>query len=115
MGSAAQVLSDTLFARMDDVDGEMRLLRSRWPRRELMGKISRRSMMRIFVAYGALAETASVHARSKAAQKMVGYQSKPMGTAQCSNCKNFEAPSSCKIVDGVIAPSGWCRLFAEKD
>jgi hypothetical protein len=36
-----------------------------------MGKISRRLMMRIFVTYGT-ADTASVHAVTKVAQKLVG-------------------------------------------
>jgi hypothetical protein len=79
-----------------------------------MGNISRRLMMRVFVTYGALAETGTVHAATKAAQQMAGYQSKPMGAAQCSNCKNFEAPSSCKIVEGIIAPDGWCRLYVQR-
>ena len=71
-------------------------------------------MLRIFVAGGALAEAGPGRSETKAAQKMVGYQSKPMGAAQCNNCKNFEAPSSCKVVDGVVAPTGWCRLYAQK-
>jgi hypothetical protein len=77
-----------------------------------MGRISRRVMMQIFVTYGALAETA--HAVTKFAQSIAGYQSKPMGSAQCSTCKSFEAPSSCKVVEGIIAPSGWCRLYAQR-
>jgi hypothetical protein len=77
-----------------------------------MGKISRRLIMRIFVTYGALAETA--YAVAKFAQSNAGYQAKPMGAAECSTCRNFEAPSSCKVVEGVIAPSGWCRLYAQR-
>ena len=79
-----------------------------------MGIISRRLMMRILVTYGALAETGSVHAGSKFGQKSAGYQSKPMGAAECNNCRNFEAPSSCKIVEGVIEPTGWCRLYVQR-
>ena len=71
-------------------------------------------MMRAFVTYSAIAELGSVHAETKIVQKMVGYQFKPMGTAQCNNCKHFEAPSSCKVVEGVIAPTGWCRLYAQQ-
>jgi hypothetical protein len=79
-----------------------------------MGEVSRRLMMRSFVTYGALAEIDSVQAVTKVAQKTVGYQSKPMGTAQCSNCMHFEAPSSCKVVDGNIEPAGWCRLYSQR-
>jgi hypothetical protein len=79
-----------------------------------MGKISRRLMMRIIAAYGPVAETGSAHAATKAAQSIVGYQAKPMGAAQCSSCIHFEVPSSCKVVEGVIAPTGWCRLYAQR-
>jgi hypothetical protein len=79
-----------------------------------MGKIPRRLMMRIIVIYAALSGTDSVHAETKVAQKLVGYQSKPVGTAQCNNCKHYEAPSSCKVVEGNIAPTGWCRLYAQQ-
>jgi hypothetical protein len=111
----AVTLPDTLSALVDDVDGEMRPLSSKMFEHESgMGKISRRVMMRILVTYGALVETGSAHAATKFAQTIAGYQSKPMGAAQCSNCKNFEGPSSCKIVEGVIAPTGWCRLYAQR-
>jgi len=77
-----------------------------------MGNISRRLMMRIFVTYGALAGFA--YAGTKWAQEAAGYRPKPMGVAECGNCENFEAPSSCKIVGGVITPTGWCRLYAQR-
>src|SRR5215469_8321443 len=83
-------------------------------RRVFMGKISRRLMMRIIVIYAALAGTDSVRAETKVAQKLVGYQSKPVGPAQCNNCRHFEPPSSCKVVEGDIAPTGWCRLYAKQ-
>jgi hypothetical protein len=79
-----------------------------------MGKISRRLMMRIFVTYGGLAEAGPAYAATKFAQQIAGYQAKPMGTAQCGNCIHFEAPSSCKVVEGLIAPTGWCRLYAQR-
>jgi len=30
---------------------------------------------------------------------------------QCKYCTNFESPSSCKIVEGEIAPNGWCEYY----
>jgi hypothetical protein len=68
-----------------------------------MDKVSRRLMMRIFVTYGAVTETGSSYAVTKAAQSIAGYQPEPMVPAQCSNCLHFEAPASCKVVEGVIA------------
>ena len=109
------MLSDSLSALMDDVDDEARQLSAKDVEQESgMGNISRRLMMRIFVTYGALAETGPAHALTKFAQQIAGYQSMPKGAAQCGNCIHFEAPSSCKVVEGVIAPTGWCRLFAPR-
>jgi hypothetical protein len=33
----------------------------------------------------------------------------------CNVCTNFIAPSSCRLVDGTIPPSGYCLSFAPKD
>jgi hypothetical protein len=30
------------------------------------------------------------------------------------NCSLFEAPSSCKTVDGTVSPKGWCMVYAKK-
>jgi hypothetical protein len=48
---------------------------------------------------------------TKNAQKTAGYQATPQGAARCDNCKEFEAPSSCKTVEGSISPTGWCRIY----
>lgn len=48
---------------------------------------------------------------AKLTQVAANYQESPRGGAQCSKCKNFVAPSSCKQVEGTISPSGWCQLF----
>ncbi len=55
-----------------------------------------------------------VAAQTKMAQKAVGYQDTPKGKAQCDNCAQWQAPASCKLVDGVISPKGWCRVYAPK-
>jgi len=47
-------------------------------------------------------------------QKVAGYQDKPRGKQQCDNCRQWAPPASCKIVKGVIAPAGWCTLYAPK-
>jgi nitrous oxide reductase len=51
---------------------------------------------------------------AKAAQKTVKYQDTPKGELRCDNCALFEAPSSCKSVDGTVAPQGWCIVYAKK-
>lgn len=53
-----------------------------------------------------------VHA--KTAQKAVKYQDTPKGDQACENCALFEAPSSCKTVDGTVSPQGWCMVYAKK-
>ena len=52
-------------------------------------------------------------AQAKLAQKAVSYQDTPKGAARCDNCKQFAAPSSCKIVDGSVQPSGWCTVYVK--
>jgi hypothetical protein len=56
----------------------------------------------------------SASAQTKAAQKAVGYQDKPKGPQQCDGCMLFVAPASCKVVEGDIAPAGWCRMYTKK-
>jgi hypothetical protein len=53
-------------------------------------------------------------AQTKASQKSIGYQDTPKGAQQCDNCTHFAAPASCKVVEGNIAPAGWCTLYVKK-
>jgi hypothetical protein len=39
---------------------------------------------------------------AKVSQKIVKYQDTPKGEQRCENCELFEAPSSCKNVDGTL-------------
>jgi hypothetical protein len=50
-------------------------------------------------------------AAAKMAQSAVGYQAQADGDKKCSGCKMFEAPASCKQVDGAISPNGICKLW----
>ncbi len=56
----------------------------------------------------------STPAQAKASQKVVKYQDTPKGDLSCENCVQFEAPSSCKTVDGTISPQGWCIVYVKK-
>ena len=51
---------------------------------------------------------------AKAPQKVVKYQDSPKGEQRYDNCDLFEAPSSCKNVDGTIAAQGWCIVSRKK-
>jgi anaerobic selenocysteine-containing dehydrogenase len=64
------------------------------------------------VAAGVAASPA--FASNKMSPKAMQYQPTPKGKQRCDNCANFQAPSSCKLVDGTIAPSGWCILYRPK-
>jgi High potential iron-sulfur protein len=51
---------------------------------------------------------------AKASQKIVKYQDTPKGEQRCENCLQFEAPSTCKTVDGTVSAQGWCMVYAKK-
>ena len=77
-------------------------------------KVSRRGVLRgAVVAAGAVPVLLSgiTAAQAKVKQSDVKYQQTPKDGQQCSKCANFEAPKSCKLVDGEINPDGYCQLF----
>ena len=51
---------------------------------------------------------------AKMAQAVAGYQASPKGSQQCDNCTLFEPPNACRLIDGTISPTGWCRFYAKK-
>jgi hypothetical protein len=51
---------------------------------------------------------------AKVSQDSVKYQDTPKGEQRCENCIQFEAPSTCKTVDGTVAAQGWCMVYAKK-
>ncbi len=53
-------------------------------------------------------------AQAKMAQAAVRYQPDPKDGHQCDGCAFFIAPNGCKMVDGTIAPAGWCALWSAK-
>ena len=80
--------------------------------------ISRRKILSL--AAGAAGIVAAIVGTStpawpqKASQKSVNYQDTPKGDARCDNCTLFEAPNSCKTVEGSISPDGWCMVYVKK-
>jgi hypothetical protein len=84
-----------------------------------LGRVSRRDFLfAAGVAGGAAAAVAlsssPALASNKMSQKAMSYRPSPNGNQRCDNCGNFQAPSSCKLVDGAIAPTGWCVLYRPK-
>ena len=78
-------------------------------------EISRRRVLSIAAgAAGASITGAAAAQVAKVPQKFVKYQDTPKGEQRCDNCDLFEAPSSCKNVDGTIAAQGWCIVYRKK-
>ena len=63
---------------------------------------------------GASMMSAPAYASNKIPQKAVSYQPTPKGDQRCDNCALWQAPASCKLVDGTIAAPGWCTLYKKK-
>jgi hypothetical protein len=78
-------------------------------RREILSKLA------VIAGGGAvIAAVAAAPAAAKVSPKDVGYQPTPKGAARCDNCIQWEPPHACKLVSGVISPSGWCSIWAHK-
>ncbi|MEO5828958.1 MAG: high-potential iron-sulfur protein [Rhodanobacter sp.] len=90
---------------------------------------SRRTLIRsgiTIAAVGAVAATGLLKAgaaraqAAKASQSVAMYQATPHGADQCDNCIHFipgKTPTdkgTCKVVEGDIAPKGWCVMYARK-
>ncbi len=80
---------------------------------------SRREVLKLG-AYGlgaagviGLAGTANAQVK-KATQAAVKYQGSPKDGKKCGSCQHFQAPSSCRIVDGTVNANGYCIMFAKK-
>jgi hypothetical protein len=66
------------------------------------------------VVLGAGVVTTPAAATNKMSPKAMSYRPSPNGNQRCDNCANFQPPAACKLVDGTIAPSGWCILYRSK-
>lgn len=82
-------------------------------------RLSRRSFLGgVATGSGALLGAALIGSPAMASNKLpqaaAKYQAKPKGKQQCNNCTLWQPPSSCKVVDGTISPTGWCMLYQPK-
>lgn len=80
--------------------------------------LTRRKFLGGAVVGGALMGTVltaqPASAASKMSQKAAQYRPTPNGKQRCDNCAFWEPPSSCRLVDGPISPSGWCMIYRPK-
>ena len=57
---------------------------------------------------------------AKASKAAMMYQDKPHASQRCDNCIHFApgktptADGTCAVVEGNIAPQGWCIAYAPK-
>jgi hypothetical protein len=76
--------------------------------------VSRRNVILAVAGAAPLLALSNRAAEAKLAQTAVKYQTEPKDGKQCDGCNFFVAPNSCKMVDGEIAPTGWCALWVKK-
>jgi hypothetical protein len=82
-------------------------------------QLSRRSLLRAAACAGVGLAAGAMSARSamaqqKASKQAMHYQDKPSGDKKCSECLQFVAPGSCKVVEGAISPNGYCIAWVKK-
>ncbi len=63
----------------------------------------------------ALAPISRAPALGKMTQQQAQYQDSSKDIMMCATCTLFEPPTSCKVVEGDVSPSGWCKAFALAD
>jgi len=78
------------------------------------GCVNRRTVLIAAAAAGPALALMSATAEAKMAPTAVKYQDTPKDGKQCDACNFFVAPDACKMVDGKIAPTGWCALWVKK-
>ena len=66
------------------------------------------------LACASLAARPATAAAPKLSQKAAGYQATPKGKLRCDTCMQWKPPASCQVVDGVISPAGWCKIYVKK-
>ena len=65
-------------------------------------------------AAGSLVARNAVAAGGKVSQAQANYRDTPRGALRCDKCLQFQPPSGCKVVEGVVSPSGSCNFFAAR-
>jgi hypothetical protein len=78
-------------------------------RRKLMGAVV------TGVSAGLLLRISRTRASEKMTRQQAQYQDTPKDIYSCELCSLFEAPKSCKVVEGEVSKDGWCKAFAMAD
>jgi hypothetical protein len=79
---------------------------------------SRREIIRAAVggiSAGLMLRISRAAASDKMTRQQAEYQDSPNGLYSCGMCTQFEAPKSCKVVEGEISTDGWCKAFVLAD
>lgn len=77
-------------------------------------KMSRRSVLVAGLTLAALPARAGDQPAAnsnKISQAAAQYQQIPKGMFSCAVCSFFIKPHGCKVVDGEVSATGWCKLF----
>jgi High potential iron-sulfur protein len=53
-------------------------------------------------------------AQQKLAKDVMKYQDTPKDGQRCDECVYWKAPNACGLVEGTIAPAGWCTAYNKK-
>ena len=78
----------------------------------LQPRLSRRNVLRVTLLATAVAAVAQrALAQQKMSQAEAEYQDRPKNGLACAACTLFRPPRSCRVVQGDISPSGWCKFF----
>jgi hypothetical protein len=67
------------------------------------------------ISAGLLFRISRTEAAEKMTRQQAEYRDTPNGIYSCGQCTLFEAPSSCKVVEGEVSKDGWCKAFALAD
>jgi hypothetical protein len=67
------------------------------------------------ISAGLLPQITLAQASEKMTRQQAQYQDTPEGIYSCELCSLFEAPKSCKVVEGEVSKDGWCKAFAMAD
>lgn len=76
--------------------------------------LSRRSILATgltLAAMSARADDQPAANPNKISRAAAQYQPAPKGMFSCAVCTFFIKPNACKVVDGAVSPTGWCKLF----
>ena len=79
---------------------------------------SRRKIIRTAVggvSAALLLRLSRAEASDKMTRQQAEYQDTPNGLYSCGMCTLFEAPKSCKVVEGDVSSDGWCKAFVLAD